>query len=479
MQRDPLERLSIRAALGIGFGLVLGLWVFTGYALTGRMAEIEVQTSAVTARYLRAQDVLSATRSQVNVSSILLRDALLDPDPEARPRYQQRLEDNYRTIDDALNSYVPIVEPDGSAARIDQLRAEIAAFRLVMFEVLDAHYANDSLSPSDLLASRISPRRAAAIAISDEIRAFNREALIQHQVATAAIHRTAERQWWLGLGGALAATVAIALLAIVYAGRLEDRLRGERDKDAQHAHDLQLLSARLVAAQEEERRTISRELHDEVGQLLTAIKVELQLARASIQAHGDATTSLDDLQSLTDGALRTVRDLSQLLRPAMLDDLGLSAAIDWLLRGLARRHRVRGELVQEGMSQRLDTDTEVAVFRIVQEALTNVARHAAATTCHVRLVRRGAVLSVSVEDDGIGFERSLADQADSRRGLGLIGIRERVLLREGTLTIDGGPGRGTRIDVTFPVAAPASAIATEESEGVGSLSVAAAKVSHG
>ena len=97
----------------------------------------------------------------------------------------------------------------------------------------------------------------------------------------------------------------------------------------------------------------------------------------------------------------------------------------------------------------------------------------------MRLVRRGAVLSVSVEDDGIGFDRDLIGQRDSRLGLGLIGIRERVLLREGTLTIDSGPGRGTRIDVTFPVAAPASAIAAEESEGAGSLSVAAAKVSHG
>jgi len=478
MQRDPLERLSIRAALGLGFGLVLGLWVFTGYALTGRMAEIEVQTSAVTARYLRAQDVLSATRSQVNVSSILLRDALLDPDPDARPRYRQRLEDNYRTIDEALDSYIPIVEPDGNSARVSQLRTELAAFRAVTFEVLNAHYADASMSPSDLLASRISPRRAAAIAISDEIRAFNREALLQHQIATAAIHRTAERQWWLGLGGALAATLAIALLAILYAGRLEDRLRGERDKDARHTRDLQRLSARLVSAQEEERRSISRELHDEVGQLLTAIKVELQLARATLHAHGEATASLDDLQHLTDGALRTVRDLSQLLRPAMLDDLGLSAAIDWLLRGLARRHHVQGELFQEGMAHRLDTDTEVAVFRIVQEALTNIARHAHATRCAVRLVRRGSLLSVSIEDDGAGFNRDIVAQQDFRHGLGLIGIRERVIQCEGTLAIDSSPGRGTRIEVTLPVPPTPASKSAEEIEAAG-LGIEAPRVSHG
>jgi signal transduction histidine kinase len=478
MQRDPLERLSIRAALGLGFGLVLGLWVFTGYVLTGRMAEIEVQTSAVTARYLRAQDVLSAVRSQVNLSSILLRDALLDAEVSSRPQYRQRLEDNYRAIDDALDSYIPIVEPDGNEARISQLRTEVAAFRRVTFEVLDAHYADTSMSASELLASRITPRRTAAIAVSDEIRAFNREALLQHQVATAAIHRTAERQWWLGLGGALAATLAIALLAIIYAGRLEDRLRGERDKDALHARDLQRLSARLVAAQEEERRSISRELHDEVGQLLTAIKVELQLARASLHAHGEATGSLDDLQHLTDGALRTVRDLSQLLRPALLDDLGLSAAIDWLLRGLARRHHVQGELFQEGMAQRLDTDTEVAVFRIVQEALTNIARHAKATHCTVRLARRGSLLSVCIEDDGVGLDRHLLAQQDSRLGLGLIGIRERAIQRGGMLTIDGGPGRGTRIIVSLPVPATPTSAGADEPES-GGLAIEAPRVSHG
>jgi signal transduction histidine kinase len=478
MQRDPLERLSIRAALGLGFGLVLGLWVFTGYGLTGRMAEIEVQTSAVTARYLRAQDVLSAIRSQVNLSSILLRDALLDSDISARSRYRQRLEDNYQSIDDALDSYIPIVEPDGNAARITQLRTEVAAFRRVTFEVLEAHYADPSRSPSELLASRITPRRTAAIAISDEIRAFNREALLQHQTATAAIHRSAERQWWLGLGGALAATLAIALLAILYAGRLEDRLRGERDKDAQHARDLQRLSARLVSAQEEERRSISRELHDEVGQLLTAIKVELQLARSTLQAHGEDAASFDDLQHLTDGALRTVRDLSQLLRPAMLDDLGLSAAIDWLLRGLARRHHVQGELFQEGLAHRFDAESEVVAFRIVQEALTNIARHAHATRCTVRLVRRGSLLSVSIEDDGVGIDRNLLARRDSRLGLGLIGIRERVFQRGGTLTIDGQPGRGTRIEVSLPVSPTPGPAGADEADSSG-LAIEAPKVSHG
>ena len=115
----------------------------------------------------------------------------------------------------------------------------------------------------------------------------------------------------------------------------------------ENTHDLQRLSAKLITAQEEERRTIARELHDEVGQVLTAIKVELALAQTAIEAAGVTPRVLDDARSIADGALQTVRDLSHLLHPSMLDDLGLRAAIDWYLRGFSRRHDIAVELLHD------------------------------------------------------------------------------------------------------------------------------------
>lgn len=451
MRRDPLERLSIRAALVLGFGLVTGLWVFTGYALSTRLAETETQTSDLTRRYMRAQDVLSAVRQQVNVGSIVLRDALLEPGDDAQARHRQRLEDGYDTIAKALDGYRP-VRDHGADEQLARLRAEINEFRLVTFRVLAESRADPSVPPSELLSRYIVPRRTAAIALSDEIRALNRNAFIEHQTATAALHRSVERQWWYSLGGALLATLGIAVLAIVYAGRLEDRLRRGREREARHARDLQRLSARLVEAQEEERRSIARELHDEVGQVLSAIAVEAQLAERSLHDPREAARSVAEVQQLADGAIRTVRDLSQLLRPTMLDDLGLGAAIDWLLRGLARRHAVQVELVQEGMAVRLAARVEVAAFRIVQEAVTNVARHARARRCAVRLENDGAALNVTVEDDGVGFEAA-APAGEGRRGLGLVGIRERVADLNGSLRVESEPGRGTRLIVTIPVLA--------------------------
>lgn len=476
MRPDPLERLSIRAALILGFGLVLGSWLFMGWAFTRHLSDTERQAAEVTTRYMRAQDLLSAVRAQLNVSSIILRDALLDSRPGSRPGYVRRLEDSYAAIDTALDSFTPVQDNAPTLQQVAQLRDEIVAFRKATLEVLkDLPLGADRI---DLLNASIAPRRAAAIALSDDVRALNRKAFVQHQTATATLHRDTESQWWWQVGAALAANLAIAFVAILYAGRLEDRLRFQREKDRQNARELQLLSARLVAAQEEERRTISRELHDEVGQVLSAIKVDLTLAQRAIEQQGVAAAALEDIQRMTDGALHTVRDLSQLLRPAVLDDLGLAAAVDGLLRGLARRHQVQVTLVQEGHTERLPMDAEVAAFRIVQEALTNVARHAGASRCTVRLRGTRDELAIDIEDDGRGFDPEA--RPTERRGLGLIGLRERVAERGGTISIDSGLGRGTRVSVRIPAAPEHDATDADDAGGsTGVLVTDPARLSHG
>jgi len=200
-----------------------------------------------------------------------------------------------------------------------------------------------------------------------------------------------------------------------------------------------------VRVQEEERRTIARELHDEVGQVLMAIKVEIALAQRRIDATGGAARLLDDAQSITDGALHTVRDLSHLLHPALLDDLGLPAALDWYLTGFGRRHGITVELLRERMEDRLEPQIEAALYRIVQEAMTNVAKHARAEVAIVYLRRVDDTVVVTIEDHGIGFE-----PAHARGGLGLLGIRERVAHLQGTISIDAAPGRGTRLTIALP-----------------------------
>ena len=441
---------TIRAAVFAGFGLVAGIWIFAGYYFTDRMAELERRSSDINARYTRAQDLLTTVRGHVLMGSVYVRDALLDPNPATAEEYRRQLEESYRTADEALKGYVPVVDVPGEQMRIDRLRREIEDFRRTLFEVLGTDSREWPAEARTLLRRRIMPKREGVMHISEEVQALNRSAFVQQQLDIASLYRATQRRVWQTVGLALAASVAIALLATLYAGRLERRLQRQRDRDVETARDLQRLSSQLLSAQEEERRSIARELHDEVGQVLTAIKVELAVAQRSVEAVGGNVDALKDARKITEGALHTVRDLSRLLHPSMLDDLGLPATIEWYLKGFGRRHGVRIELLQDGVDERLPPETEAGIYRIVQEALTNVAKHAQATTCRVFIQRLTNTVLVTIEDDGIGFRPEEVNVPGASRGIGLVGIRERVTQLRGELRLESGPGKGTRLTVEIP-----------------------------
>lgn len=456
-----LEGLTIKAALAIGFGLTFGLWLFAGYSFTRRMADVQREAAAINLRYMQAQELLSTVRTHVLLGSVYVRDALLDPDPRTADDYRRQLQDTYRSIDQVLRQYVPVLDSAAERERVGRLRREIDDFRTTLTEILASDTSRWPSEARMLLRTRIVPKREVVIRVSEEVQTLNRNAFVQQRTGITEIHRGAQRRVWQQLGLALLASLGIAVLATLYAGRLEDRLRRQRAKDAENTRDLQRLSAQLIKAQEEERRSIARELHDEVGQVLTAIKVELAVAQRAIEAGDRSGRVLEDARSITDGALQTVRDLSHLLHPALLDDLGLPAAIEWYVRGFSRRHGVRVDVLHDGMEERLVPETEAAAYRIVQEALTNVAKHAQATSCRVYVQRLPNTVLITIEDDGVGFLAAESQQAGAHRGLGLIGIRERVSHLRGTVRLETALGRGTRLTVELPARARAAAGADE------------------
>jgi signal transduction histidine kinase len=446
--RSPVPRaLTIKAVLALGFGTTFGLWIVAGYYFSQRIQDVQREAAAVNVRYMTTQEQLSTVRTQVLLGSLHVRDALLDPDPASIRDYRRRVEETYANVDDRLRAYVPILNSAIERERVDGLRREIAGFRTTLLEVL-ASDRRQWRSEAQLILRRIMPRRTSVLAVSDEIQTLNRSAFVQQQNALADIYAATQRRIWETLGLAVAASLGIALLATAYVGRLETDLNRQRLRGLQTTSDLQRLSTKLITVQEEERRTIARELHDEVGQVLMAIKVEIALAQRRIEAAGGPGRLLDDAQSITDGALHTVRDLSHLLHPALLDDLGLPAALDWYLTGFGKRHDITVELLSERMDERLAPEIEAALYRIVQEAMTNVAKHARASVAIVYLRRVDDTVLVTIEDNGVGFEPGHA-----RRGLGLIGIRERVSHLQGTVHVDAAPGHGTRLTIRLPARA--------------------------
>jgi signal transduction histidine kinase len=199
---------------------------------------------------------------------------------------------------------------------------------------------------------------------------------------------------------------------------------------------------RVVAGQEVERRRLARELHDETGQALTSILLGL---RALEEANGDV--DVDDLRELVVATLQDVRRLAVQLRPKALDDFGLVPALERLVQTFSESSGISVELEAQIGEERLPNDVETTVYRIVQEALTNVVKHAEATRVSILLVRRDATVTAVVEDDGRGFDPETAGEAS----LGLEGMRERVELHEGRMTVETAPGSGTTLRVVVPL----------------------------
>lgn len=224
--------------------------------------------------------------------------------------------------------------------------------------------------------------------------------------------------------------------------------------------EVRRLASHLENARESERAHIARELHDELGQDLAAIRYALKFARIRYAQDTTAIGSyLDDLEQLLERTTATTRGILSSLRPSVVDDLGLSAAAEWLTKRVQDRTGIQTNLVLPGVDLNLTLSKAVAAtaFRILQESLTNAARHAQAKNVMIELRLEPDALVLSVKDDGVGFEQP--PLAVGTPGIGLIGIRERVLALGGTLRIDSEPNRGTHVHVRLPLVEPAEGVA--------------------
>jgi len=230
---------------------------------------------------------------------------------------------------------------------------------------------------------------------------------------------------------------------------LRETLNAMLDSLDEHGERLRALSTQIMNAQEEERLRISRELHDETAQALASLLVRQRVAERS-QDPETLQRTMADLRALTSEALEGVRRMALELRPTMLDDLGLVAALHAYARQFSQRTHIPVELRATGRPDRLRPEIELVAYRVIQEALSNVARHSGGSRAEVSLVTDSMRLTAIVSDNGAGFV--LDEALDSRqRSLGLFGMRERAALVGGTLELSSAPGRGTRVRLTVPI----------------------------
>ena len=451
MKRHVRAPSTIRGALIAGFVAVFALWTFSAYDLTRGLTELEARVAEARTSFVRGEQVLSTIRTSVLLGSVYLRDALVDTGAITRQYYRDELKQIRNDIGVRLPAYAQDVHSPMERQQWALLQTELDDYWASLDVVFGPDMPRNSVDAATFLRQRVVPHRDTILRILDRLAALRGVAGQRHEVEMSLLYGEV-RQRLLDMGGlTMLIGIVVALLATWYVGRLEREIDRQRGIDVQNRRDLERLSARLVSAQEEERRVIARELHDEVGQALTAIKMELGVAHREVHTGSRAANSLAGARAIAESALQSVRDMSQLLHPSMLDDLGLPDTLDTYLRAFSKRTGIRGQFLHERMEDRLPPDVEVCVYRIVQEALTNIARHSGARSCAVRLVRRDQALQVAIEDDGHGIGPDAAPAGPARRGLGIIGMRERAASLAGSFSIDPRKGGGTRVTVMLPL----------------------------
>ena len=435
-----------------GFALTIVLWLAAGVDLAFRHQANERERGDLTERFLTSEQALADLRASVLLGAIDWRDALLDSaEPERADRYLTELRRYQAVCTASLMELERSGEPLGGSESLRALAREVNDYWASVLPIVTLPPARRATDLRRLLNDRIIPRRQSVFRIVAHVQALNRSHLQQQQRREAEVYGRSRNRFLVTGGAALLLSLIVGAFVSRHVSRLERRLRAELGANAENAVQLHRLSARLVRAQEDERRLIARELHDEVGQALTAVKMQLAVARRSLSE--GAAGAIDEARAVTDAALQSARQISRLLHPPMLEDTGLAATLDWYLRGFSERTGIPVEFVHSGMEVRAAAEVETCLFRVVQEATTNIARHAQASSCRVYLQRLPSSVALTVEDNGQGFAPH-GPRLGRRDGIGLLGIKERVTDASGTFRLESAPGRGTRIIVELPALEP-------------------------
>jgi signal transduction histidine kinase len=452
---SPVRATSTaRAALVAGFAVVFALWLVSVYEVMRSIRDAEQQTAMARRAFTRGEEVLTTITTRVLLGSIYLRDALINSTVEGRDQYRRELAQIRADVEEALPQYVALVDTPGEREQWERLQIELQNYwqsREVAFAMEPPTDTRALAAGAAALQGQLVPARESILQIVNSLAALERASIESHEEESARFFLEGQRRvLWLATL-ALGAGILVAVLVSRLVGRLQREIEQQRQAEERTRHDLEHLSARLVTAQEEERRSLARELHDAVGQALTAIKMGMGVALRDVDVDSRARTSLKQAREIAESTLQSVRDLSQLLHPSMLDDFGLPETLRAYLRSISTRSRIQTQLTLERMDDRLPQEIEVCVYRIVQEALTNVARHSGATVCAVSVIRGEDALHLVIEDDGYGIDPEMTGAAPARRGLGLVGMRERAQALRGTFLIENRREGGTRVSVTLPV----------------------------
>ena len=427
------------------FSALLVLIGLSTAVLHGRMEQVRADVQSLQEANEESNRVLDELQSETYLFAVLLRDYLLERSPEAVTQQRGILEELRKSSQLHLHSLERGLLRN--RPQLQQLRTAIEEYWRAAEPVFFWTPAQRTTEGPTFLRRRISPQRQIAFQLASKIQ---NEISLQSRLRQQEVLQTQE-----DLKGYLRRVAAAALiLGGVVAFVSVARTRSLETAAARHlrqierdTEDLRRLSLKLSKAQEDERKSISRELHDQVGQLLTALRMELgNIEEFRKDAGGSFEQHMAEARKLAEETLRTVRDMSMGLRPSVLDELGLGPALKWQAREFTRRSGVPVEIQIDGYLDKLADTHRTCLYRLVQEALTNCARHARASEIRIAVHGGASAITATVEDNGVGFDVPAARS----RGLGLLGAGERVRELGGRMEIISQPSKGALLRCEIP-----------------------------
>lgn len=430
----------------IGFASLIALIAVFGYSAMHRARALHHETIATHQSHLQTEAHVHAVSAEMYLAALLVRDYLLDSSQTAAASYRQQLQEIRASLDQRLDALQQRMGTEDRDA-IRQLRSEVNAY----WESLDPMFAwtprQKASQGASFLRQKVLPRRQAVAALAERLAELNTANLQKELQRLEASQEQFQKFLRRLLGLCLLLGTVVAIASIYRTWSLERQANSQRKEIEETGVKLTRLSRGLVSAQEAERKSISRELHDAVGPLVTGVRLELANLEASRSSAEKFLEHLQEARQLNAQTLELIQNMAMGLRPSMLDDLGLGPALEWQGRELSRRSGVPITVQVDGSLDHLPEAHRTCIYRVVQEALTNCARHAHAKNIRVSVYGREDFVEAAVQDDGAGFDA----RDPENRGLGLLGVQERARELGGRVNLISNPGKGTLLTVELPV----------------------------
>jgi signal transduction histidine kinase len=445
VQNGESANRGLRIVLVLGFGGLLALLLYSGANALGTLRQLHEAEETARVRSLERGRILATVVLSASVYSNNMEEVLLGPQTTEEAGTAEEMAKRADETRAALQAY-PSERSVEEQQLIEQLQHYLVEQDRAFRSAREWKPEERRSRAPELVSEEIIPRRQGFVAIAQKIELLNDQETIAAKQASFVQFGNLQDRLTRFLILALVSGLLMAIGSAIYILRLE-RQASLRYTELVHSRgELQQLSARLVDAQETERRSISRELHDEVGQALGLLLMDAGRLSNQLGADGKGQELVQSIKTVAERTVQTVRNMALLLRPSMLDDLGLAAAVEWYAREISRRGEIEVEVRPESVSEELPDALKLCVYRMVQEALNNAQRHAHAKRVVVGLVQTSDAIRVEVTDNGNGFDPKRT------RGMGLLGMEERVKRLGGTIEVASRPGTGTTIRAELPLA---------------------------